>query len=172
MIGVAASFDLDRLPTDPSGIVDLRRRSSRDMAEAIVARAQHLAGSDRAIIELVYGEGKTAVEVAALRDECPRAVRRRLRSVVSRLQSPLFAFVVAERARFSPVRRRIATMCVLHGHSIRAAAERTGLSLHAVRTHMHAIRALFDAAQQRHPIHPSSPLPTSWPARPRTCGEG
>lgn len=148
MIGVAVDLDLDRLPAARlGGGVDLRRRASRDHAEAIIARSQFLSGSDRAIIESIYSEGLTAAEIAAIRDECPRAIRRRVRSVVTRLQTPLFAFVVQQRPNFSPLRRRIATMCVLHGHSIRAAAERTGLTLHAVRKHMHAIHALFDAAQ-------------------------
>jgi hypothetical protein len=125
---------------------DLRRRRRQSETDLIQMRAEFLPPSDAAFIRSLYVDGLSAAKLATLRNEDPRAVRRRARRILKRLNEPLFIFVVRERASWSGVRRRIAEAGVLAGHGLRAVARETGLSIHVVRRHLEAIRAMGDAA--------------------------
>lgn len=123
---------------------DLRRRTGRDLAETIVDRSVWLMPEDRSLIETVYREGLTAIAVAQLRGESPRAVRRRIRKLVSRVLSQPYAVVMREREHWPPTRRRVATSCILQGRPLRGASKHLNLSLHMVRRQMDAIQALVE----------------------------
>lgn len=112
----------------------------------MLLRSEHLPRSDAAFIRSLYVDGLSAVKVAALQGQDPRAVRRRARRLLKRLSEPLFIFVVREKASWSSVRRRVAEAGVLAGRGLRAAAKETGLSVHVVRRHLEAIRAMSDAS--------------------------
>ncbi len=142
MIRVA---DADRLVRSPG--VDLRRRSVRDEAETLVARAAWALPEDRRLIEAVYREGMSARAVAELRGETAAMVRRRLRRVVVRLLSEKFVFVLRERDGWPKERRRVATACVLQGRSMRDAAKHLQVSFHEVRKQMHVVDAMLEAAR-------------------------
>lgn len=114
------------------------------MIEQLVERAVHLPPDDRALIQAVYGDGKNVAEIARLAREDPRSLRRRVRRIVKRLAAPEYAFVVLQASRWSRTRRRVAEVCILHGRSMRTAATELNLSLHTVRRHHDAVRALFD----------------------------
>jgi len=124
---------------------DLRRRVPRDLAELLVARAEHLLPEDQALITAVYQDNLTAAQVAQLKG-CPaRTIRRRLRVLIQRLLSPRYQFVASRLDRWPPTRKRVARACVLQGHTLRAAAESLGVSLHTVRRHMDAVAAQHEA---------------------------
>jgi len=133
---------------------DLRRRWGREQAERLVDRASALPDPDRVLVELVFREGKSMSDIAALRGVPPSVLRRRVRRLVRRMASDEFLFVsrhVAPRhggpCAWSGTRRRVAEACVLRGLSLRQAATLLNLSLHTVRTHRVALAAMFDAVR-------------------------
>jgi len=131
--------------------LDLRRGVRRDFAERLVERAKHLAEPDRYLIEGVFRDGRSIAELSAMwgehpeRGRSPKALRRRLHRLVERLNSPRYLFVAEYRDRWAPTRRRVATACVLHGMSLREAAEALGTSLHTVRRHFDAVNEIVEA---------------------------
>ena len=131
--------------THRAEVFDRRRRQGRDLAESLVARAEHLLPKDRALINAIYRDGSSAREVATLTGATPRAVRRRIRSLAQRVLDPRFAFVIIHREQWPPTRRKVATETILPGRPLRAAAKRLDLSLHTVRRHADAIRVMYEA---------------------------
>ncbi len=129
----------------PSEATDLRRKRRRDLVERIVERADLLAPSDRALVHAHYRDGRSVVEIASLGGGSPRSLRRRLKRLVERELDPLFTFVARSRTSWSHTRRRVATSLMLEGRSMRETGERLGLSLHTVRRHHDAVRALFES---------------------------
>lgn len=131
--------------------LDLRRGFRRDMAQTLVERARHLPEPDRYLIEGVFRDGRSIAELAAMWGEnpepgrSPKSLRRRLHRLVDRLNSPRYLLVAEYRDRWAPTRRRVATACVLHGMSLREAADALGTSLHTVRRHFDAVVAIADA---------------------------
>ncbi|MEZ6242702.1 MAG: hypothetical protein R3B57_06625 [Phycisphaerales bacterium] len=108
-------------------------------------RSDLLSPADRALVHAHYRDGRSVVEIARLGGGSPRSLRRRLKRVVERELDPLFAFVARRRGSWSGTRRRVATSLVLEGRSMRETGERLGLSLHTVRRHHDAVRALFES---------------------------
>jgi len=132
-------------PLDRAERFDRRRRQGRDLAEALVARAEHLLPEDRALIFAVYREGSSAREIASLTGATPRSVRRRIRILAQRILDPRFSFVLLHRNDWPPTRRKVATELTLHGFPLRETARRLNLSLHTVRRHADAIRVMYEA---------------------------
>jgi len=128
---------------------DLRRRHARSMIERLVEMAGALPKSDRVLIETLYRDGRSASELAAIRGEDARAIRRRVRRLVRRVLSPEFRFVAMHKHEWPRTRRAVAEICVIEGRSLRDAAASLGTSLHAVRRHRDTIAALSDDAQHR-----------------------
>ena len=126
-------------------VADGRRSDRRRDAERLVQRAAWLRPDERALIEAVYGEGRTCADLARLMGVPAETVRRRVRRATRRAASGLFAFVAQHRESWGGARRGVATRCVLHGATLREAADALGLSLHAVRQHLTAIRELHAA---------------------------
>ena len=137
-------------------LFDRRRHQGRELAEALVARAEHLLPEDRALLSAVYRDGTSAKEIALLTGESPRAVRRRIRSLAQRVLDPRFAFVLVHRDDWPPTRRKVATEMTLHGRPMRETARRLNLSLHAVRRHADAIRAVYEARMKSDLAHHTS----------------
>lgn len=133
------------LAFEPDEAADLRRRRKREQIEQILARAAWLPDSDRAVLEAVFGEGKTVTEVAVLMGCPPRALRRRVRRLLDRVLAHRFVFVTSRIDGWPPTRRRVATACVIEGCSLRDAAKRLGISLYSVRRHHEAINAQLEA---------------------------
>ena len=126
-------------------VADRRRTDRRRQAERLVQRARWLRSDERAVVEAVYGEGRTCADLARLMDLPADAVRRRVRRATKRAASGLFVFVATRRESWPATRRRVATRCVLEGATLRQAAAELKLSLHAVRKHWDAVRALYEA---------------------------
>ncbi len=124
--------------------LDLRRSLHRDYAELIISRASALPPQERALLESVYDEGLTVARLAGLRNECPRALRRKMRRLIARVLCPKYAFVVRHRDTWPTTRKRVAKAVVVEGRSMRSAANALGLSFHTVRKEMQLIDALFE----------------------------
>ena len=123
----------------------------RRLAELVVHRSEFLLPQDRALVTTVYRDGLRASDAARLLGppRTPDSVRRRLRTLISRMLSPGFETVLRSGKQWPPPRRRIAEACVLEGRTRRDAAEHLGLTLHRVRTEMAVINALVnDNAEQ------------------------
>ena len=142
----SCGIDFDQL--DGLAMSDLRRRRTRALAEHVLGCAALALPEDRALIESVYGDGLTAVQVARLRGERARSVRRRVRRLVERFVSPRFVFVAARRGMWGERRRRVATAVVLEGRTLREAASLLSTSLHVVRKEMSAVEALLELASE------------------------
>lgn len=130
-------------------MVDLRRRDTREWAEVIATRAEHLLPDDRALVRAVFEDGLDAKRVARLQGANSRTVRRRVRALAQRVLSPEFEFVLRRRDGWPRTRRLVATACVLHGRTLREAAAHLRMTLHAVRRQMDLVRALYDEEHAR-----------------------
>lgn len=125
---------------------DLRRRHRRELVDELTGRAAWLSRSDQWLIDAVFREGRHVAEVAAVRGEVPRKLRRHVRRLVRRLRSDKFKFVVSQSRQWPSQRRRIAWLCFVEGQSQRQVASQLRLTLHAVRRHCEVIHALYEAA--------------------------
>lgn len=112
---------------------DLRRRSMRLDAEAILGRSQWLPPADRALVAAVFDRGQRLRDLSRLTGTPERTLRRRLKALVRRALSVEFAFVASRHAQWSPTLRAVAVAVFLHGRSIRAVASDLGLSTYTVR---------------------------------------
>lgn len=130
---------------DPGEAADLRRRHRREVVDRLLDGAAHLPDDERALLEAVYRDGRSAKELAALGRAPERAMRRRIKRLTVRVLDPRFHFVARRLGAWSPTRRRVAQACVLGGRSLREAADELALSLHTVRRHHDAVNALYEA---------------------------
>ncbi|MBX3363377.1 MAG: hypothetical protein KF866_01320 [Phycisphaeraceae bacterium] len=141
-----AKATLDFIPS--SRRIDRRRCLQRDHAETLLRRAEYLPEHDRLILVAALHDGRSSAEIACLAQSHPSSIRRRLRTLLKRLGSPRFIFVMRQHEHWPPVRRRIAVACELHGLSSRQAAGALGISLHIVRRHRLVIDALFEHSRK------------------------
>ncbi len=139
---------IDDLDLAPAGE---RRLGRRRAAEEIVRRARLLHPDERAVIEAVYGEGRSFAELGRLAGVRAESLRCRARRALRRADTDLFRFVAQHHGAWPPHTRRVARLWVLHGLSLRKIAERLAVSLHVVRTHANAVRALHAAARTNAP---------------------
>lgn len=137
-----ASIHPPAAPDPPA--LDLRRRSARDRADTIIERARWCLPDDRALLNAIYADGLSVADAARLRNTTPRTLRRRVRLTTERILSRRFEFVLRSRDDWPPVRRRIATACILQGRTHREAALHLRISIYNVRKHMQVITALFE----------------------------
>jgi DNA-directed RNA polymerase specialized sigma24 family protein len=126
-----------------------RARRKRAHAERVLAMAEHLGPSDRALLRGIYDQGMTASDFAQAAGTRPRGIRRRVRRLVRRLNSPIFLMVAGSAEGWPEPRRKVGELVFLKGWSQRETATRLGMSLHRVRQEVSTIHAL--AAQERAP---------------------
>jgi DNA-directed RNA polymerase specialized sigma24 family protein len=119
--------------------IQRRIRLRRDI-EQLVALAAHLAIEDRLLVQHVFGSGVPVSHIALITGLPPRNIQRRLQSLLTRLNDPLFRFFVAHADLLDKPTRAVGRLVVCEGHSMRQAARHLRLSLYQVRQHMHAIR--------------------------------
>ncbi|MFG0275079.1 MAG: hypothetical protein ACF8QF_08480 [Phycisphaerales bacterium] len=132
---------------DPIGASDLRRRRTPLVVEEVVLRAALLPEADRALLLAVYRDATPARTIAELRGLHVRRVRRRVRSLVQRVLSPRFGFVMDHMASWPRTRRRVAQAVVIEGRPRREASETLGVTIHTVRRRMEEIRLLEQASR-------------------------
>jgi hypothetical protein len=127
--------------------LDRRRKGQLDQIHLALDRARALPPEDRSLVRAILSGGQSAVTVSRLTGEDAQTIRRRTRRLCRRLLSPEFTFVLHGRAAWPEARRRVATACFLHGRSTREAAAELGMSMHTVRQHHQAIRALYESSR-------------------------
>jgi hypothetical protein len=162
--------DSDIILSSSEQDVDLRRGVRRDTADIVIRRAAYLSADDRMLVQAIYARGSTLKELAALTGRGERALGRRLRVVVRRVQSPEFTYVIQRPGQFLPsagagtrtplLLRRLAKECILEGKPVRTLAREVGLSYHLLRQKHAALRAMaLVAPPQRE--HPADPTPAA-----------
>jgi|GEM_PF-4299127 len=123
---------------------DRRTRGTGSHA-LIVKAAQALPARDRALLEAVFQDGRSAAELARVRGVSPRHLSRTIRVLVKRVLSPEYRFVVANRRHWPRSRAKVATVCFVQGRGIREAARLARLTFHSARRHHDAVLALLSA---------------------------
>jgi hypothetical protein len=108
-------------------------------------RALLLKAEDRALVEGLYGKGMTTLEMSRLLNVSQETVRRRGRKLLRHLRSPLFSFVLTQRASWEATRRKVGEVRFLQRRSLRDTAEKANLTMHQVRMESTAIVAQFEA---------------------------
>lgn len=144
-----------RLAFDPSPR-RLSRQRRRELAALLVARADALPEPDKALILEVYAAGRSVLDATRRDNPDPATLparaganRRRVRRLTRRMLTPTFELVRTQQPAWPPIRARVGHACFILGLSMRAASESLNLSLHTVRSHAHAIRAMAAVAAQR-----------------------
>ncbi|MEM1027282.1 MAG: hypothetical protein AAGJ38_04300 [Planctomycetota bacterium] len=133
VVGRAKQADLDR------------RLEKRADADFVLAMAKHLSNRDRLLIEHLYREGRTAADFARLARRNVRTVQHRVKSILKRIYSPEFRYLLAHEDVLPRELRSTARRLFLEDQGLRGTARLTGLSLHAVRQHRIQIAALLEA---------------------------
>ncbi|MBK9188371.1 MAG: sigma-70 family RNA polymerase sigma factor [Phycisphaerales bacterium] len=129
------------------GGVDLRRQRTAAMAEFVADRAAPLSAPDRELLRAIYVMGQDVSDVAALLGVSPRTLRRRVKRLLARISTREYALVQRAGERLPPTRRRVGTAMFIEGKSLRATSIELKLSLHSVRRHADAIRALVEGGR-------------------------
>ncbi|HVZ94833.1 MAG TPA: hypothetical protein VG797_10020 [Phycisphaerales bacterium] len=129
--------------------VDLRRREWRQQADRLVRLSQWLRPDERAMVDSVFGRGISAAKLAVIRGESARAMRRRIQRIVKRMASAEYRAVARWCGDWPAARQRVARACFLEGRTLREAAKVLGISVHTVRAHLSAVRAIVDALERK-----------------------
>lgn len=119
-----------------------RRTPVRDRTERLLQLSEYLPTHERLLLTQVLEHGLSAADIARLTDDKPDCVRRRIRRLMERLDSPLFRFAAS---RFELLPRDLQTTArrhILEGHSLRKTAQLTGLSLHRIRQQRRSLETL------------------------------
>ncbi len=145
-MSTGAEVALNRLGAGESNAA---RRDLRRLMERLSLLAEHLGADDRALVEQVCGHGVPIATVARLSRRPQRAMQRQFHRIMQRVNSKEFTFVLAHFGHFRGVQRRVARSVFLEGTSMRRAASEHRITLHQVRQHVDAIRAIANAAEQR-----------------------
>ena len=137
------------------------RRGHIHLEPHVLTRAAWLPAPDYALLTAYYDAGLTIQRIADMLHLPPRTAARRLRILAERIRSADFLTVAHAahpdpelRALFGPpdpdlwppTRRRVADAIYIRGLNMRAASRELRLSLHTVRRHNDAIRAILNAA--------------------------
>jgi DNA-directed RNA polymerase specialized sigma24 family protein len=131
-------------PDRHNTLADRRLKATREPTEIILLRADALCPADRELIKALYGDGRTAAEVAPILGVRAASVHRRSRRLVTRIFSDLFVFVLRNKDAWPATRRRIASEHFLQGRSLREIAGDLRVCLGTVRQHQRAVLTLFE----------------------------
>lgn len=148
---------------------DLRRRHGREAAEAIVSRAVWLPDAERHLVQAIFGEGKSVLDLALLMSQPVRSLRTRVRRIVERLTSPAFAFVALNLERWPATMKRVGDACVFRGLTIKQAAADLNVSYYTVRRHLDVIRTLLETARASELLQPPAHRAGPRAPAPRAC---
>jgi len=122
----------------------LARPGNRAELEELMRLAIHLNTPDRDLLAAVYNDGiplRRIGRILGIRSQATLA--RRVRRALDRLTNPLFRQVLGARNHWPAERRAVAELVLLRGVTNRQAADELGLSLHRVRQHLAAIKAVL-----------------------------
>jgi len=125
--------------------IDLRRRHRESLTDHIVHRADWLEPADCELVLSIFRDGRTACSIAKLTNQPPRIIRKRIKRLVTRLNDPCVAYVIAHLDQWSKSRREIAHALFIQGYSMRETTDELGVSLYSVRKHRQEIEAMCQA---------------------------
>ena len=117
------------------------RHSKRRQVEDLLALAEYLPSTDRNLIQQVLGSDLPISQIAKLYQRPARHLHRQSKSIIKRLSDKHFKFVAIQIKTLPPEVRTTARHVILHGLSLRKAAEVSGKSLHHIRQDMNTVRA-------------------------------
>jgi len=132
---------------EPSDQQQDMARARREHVERLLRLAEHLAPSDRSLIEGIYNRGMSAAELARAAGVQPTTIRRRARRLLNRMAGSMYRFVLANRERWPKRRRDVADLIYLQGVGQRETAAALNCSLHEVRREAQYVRAAHEEAQ-------------------------
>lgn len=118
-------------------------RESRDLAETVLNRSDLLEERDRALLNQVLGRGVKPHEIAAISGVSTRTVQRQVKTLVDRLLDREVLFVMRHCRYWSRPLATVAVMVWVRSWSQRQTADTMGVSLHAVRQYVQAVRVLM-----------------------------
>lgn len=130
----------------------LRRGRKRNDIERLLNLAAEFAEPDRLLVQQIFQHGMPIRQAARLLNVAESTLHRRLRTLLQRTRDPLFTFVACHQHNLPKHLRPTAKRIVLQGQSLREAADNTQQSLHTIRQHMQAIRALAQAQLHHSPL--------------------
>lgn len=136
-----------RKRAEPSDRQRVALQDRRERIERLLRLAEHLAPSDRALIEGIYDRGMTAAALARAAGVQPTTMRRRARRLLNRMGGPIYRFVLAHRDRWPKRRRAVAELIYLQGRGQRETAAVLNCSLHEVRQEAQYIKAAYEEAR-------------------------
>ncbi|MBC7833684.1 MAG: hypothetical protein H7Y88_01105 [Phycisphaerales bacterium] len=129
-----------------------------ELVALLLDRAAFLPTYDRALIEAIFRQRRTAAGVAAVFNVPASTMRRRILSIACRCFSPSYAFVAQCRDTWPPTTRRVATALVLGGLPMREASLQLGLTLHVTRIHRDVILTMVSTATSLGAVDPAAAL--------------
>ena len=106
----------------------------RRMCERYVELAAHLEPDDEILIDSIFGQGLPVAFIARMSGQSPGRIRRKVKKLVTRMESPMFQFVAGGLDLLPRDVRAVARRHHLWGHSLRQVADGLGLKLHEVRS--------------------------------------
>lgn len=116
--------------------VDLRRVMERERAAVLLSRVMLLAPEDQWLLDQHLGHGRAIAEIARQIGRSPSSLRERVRRLIGRIESPAYAFALAEASSWDATARACVLACVGRGISMRRAARELGIGEHVVRARM------------------------------------
>lgn len=122
-------------------------RSIRARIERLLEWAEILPPAERSLLRCAYDWGVSSREISLLTGQTPRVIRRRIRAVLKRVNSPAFRTTARLIETFPEPRREIARLVILHGLTQRMAAAKLGITMHRVRRELLAIEAMCEIAR-------------------------
>jgi DNA-directed RNA polymerase specialized sigma24 family protein len=136
------------LPPPPARLCPLGpdlNAAARSLADA----GNLLLPRDAALLHALCVQNQSVRTIARLLGRPVSTTRRSLSTLLRRVISPEFRFVVEERPRLPSRSRRVGHMIIIQGRSVREVADELGLSRYAVRRVVHNLRAMAVAPARR-----------------------
>ncbi|MEM7626617.1 MAG: hypothetical protein AAF333_13560 [Planctomycetota bacterium] len=122
-----------------------RRMSRRDEADFVLSMAGHLSRRDQVLIDYIYGQGKSVADYARLVRCNFRTAQQRIQSIIKRIYSKNFQYLIAHEPLLPREYRAVARRLILEGRGLRNTARLTGRSLHQVRRQHLELLVLLEA---------------------------
>ena len=120
-----------------------QRMNMRSDMEDVLVLSKHLPRRDRLLIEQILRHGSSVPEAAEIFGESEAVLRRRMKSLVSRVRGPEYLLMTQLKERVPWELISSGNAVFVQGKSYRAAAAATGVSLHRVRRDVAELRALI-----------------------------
>jgi len=137
------------------------RQDRRRGVERVLSLAEHLAPSDRALLEQIFRHGQRVNDLALACGRPVDQLRRRVRKLMARIREPQFVQAV-ELGRLLPDDlQEIVRRVVLQGQSVRSTAVSMRIPHHALRMRLAVARGMLQTLDRtiRMGVRPSDSEP-------------